>query len=61
MGMEGRMRGKRCLRVPVSQTCAFILASSTVTMRVANSTPIVDLLSGLNSLRTNRDSTVATR
>lgn len=57
----GTERGEAGLRVPVSQTCAFILASSTVTMRVANSTPIVDLLSGSKSLRTNRESTVATR
>jgi hypothetical protein len=43
---------------PVSQICAFTVLSSTLTDRVANSTPIVDLVSRLNSLRVNRPSTV---
>jgi hypothetical protein len=46
---------------PVSQICTFILLSSTVIVRVPNSTPIVDLLSILNPLRMKRESTVASR
>jgi hypothetical protein len=43
---------------PVSHICAFTLLLSIVIVRVANSTPIVDLLSKLNSSRTKRESTV---
>src|SRR5579871_1127509 len=39
----------------VSQIWALMVLSSILTERVANSTPIVDLLSGLNSSRVKRD------
>jgi hypothetical protein len=42
---------------PVSQICALSVFPSTVIERVANSTPIVDFVSRLNSLRVNREST----
>lgn len=45
---------------PVSQICAFTVFPSTLIDRVANSTPIVDLDSRLNSLRVKRDSTMGT-
>ena len=41
----------------MSQICAFSVLPSTVIERVANSTPIVDFVSRLNSLRVNREST----
>lgn len=41
---------------PVSQIWAFIVLPSTSMLRVANSTPIVDFDSKLNSFRVNRDS-----
>jgi hypothetical protein len=44
---------------PVSQICAFTVFPSTLIDRVANSTPIVDLDSRLNSLRVKRESTMA--
>ena len=44
--------------VPVSQICAFTVFPSIFSDRVANSTPIVDFDSKLNSLRVNRESTV---
>lgn len=40
----------------VSQICALIVLASTWIDRVANSTPMVDLESRLNSLRVNRES-----
>ena len=43
---------------PVSQICAFSVLPSTLIDRVANSTPMVDFVSRLNSLRVNRESTV---
>lgn len=42
---------------PVSQICALSVLPSTLIERVANSTPIVDFVSRLNSLRVNREST----
>ena len=45
------------LNAPVSQICALSVFPSTVIERVANSTPIVDFVSRLNSLRVNREST----
>lgn len=39
----------------VSQICALTSLLSTGTLRVANSTPMVDLVSKLNSFRVNRD------
>ena len=44
--------------IPVSQICAFSILPSTVIERVANSTPMVDLVSWLNSLRVKRERTV---
>ena len=44
--------------IPVSQICALIVLASTEMERVANSTPMVDLDSRLNSLRVKRESTV---
>lgn len=41
----------------MSQICALTVFPSTWIDRVANSTPMVDLLSRLNSLRVNREST----
>ena len=41
----------------VSQICALTVFPSTVMERVANSTPIVDFESKLNSFRVNREST----
>jgi hypothetical protein len=47
-----------CLEdIPVSQICALTVLPSTLIERVANSTPIVDLDSRLNSLRVKREST----
>jgi hypothetical protein len=46
---------------PVSQICALTVFPSTLILRVANSTPIVDFESRLNSLRVKRDSTDAVR
>ena len=43
--------------IPVSQICAFNVLPSTLIDRVANSTPIVDFVSKLNSLRVKREST----
>jgi hypothetical protein len=43
---------------PVSQICALTVLPSIASERVANSTPIVDLDSRLNSLRVNRERTV---
>ena len=43
---------------PVSQICALTVLPSMANERVANSTPIVDFDSRLNSLRVNRESTV---
>jgi hypothetical protein len=45
----------------VSHICALTVFPSTAMLLVANSTPIVDLDSRLNSLRVNRDSTVCTQ
>lgn len=45
------------LCIPVSQICAFNVFPSTLIDRVANSTPIVDFVSRLNSFRVNREST----
>ena len=42
---------------PVSQICALTVFESTLIDRVANSTPMVDLDSRLNSLRVKREST----
>lgn len=42
--------------LPVSQIWALIVLLSTTILRVANSTPIVDFDSRLNSLRVNRES-----
>lgn len=50
-------REDRCGDVPVSQICAFNVFPSTLIDRVANSTPMVDFVSRLNSLRVNREST----
>lgn len=44
---------------PVSQICDLMRLPSTSMLLVANSTPIVLLLSTLNSPRVNRDSTVS--
>lgn len=44
-------------RSPVSHICAFTTFPSTFIVRVANSTPMVDLESRLNSFRVNREST----
>lgn len=44
--------------LPVSQICALMVLSSIASVLVANSTPIVDLESRLNSLRVNLDRTV---
>ena len=44
--------------LPVSQICALIVFSSMDSVLVANSTPMVDLESRLNSLRVNLDKTV---
>ena len=54
---SGEGEARSC--APVSQICAFTLLLSTAIVRVPNSTPIVDLLSILNPLRTKRESTVA--
>lgn len=43
----------------MSQICAFTVLSSTLIDLVANSTPIVDFDSRLNSFRVNRESTGA--
>lgn len=43
--------------VPVSQICALTVLLSIASERVANSTPIVDLDSRLNSFRVNRERT----
>lgn len=43
----------------MSQICALIVFCSTEMLLVANSTPIVDLLSRLNSLRVNRERTAS--
>lgn len=56
-GRNDRRRG-RCRDSPVSQICAFNVFPSTLIDRVANSTPMVDFVSRLNSLRVNRESTV---
>ena len=45
--------------IPVSQICAFRILPSTVMERVANSTPMVDLVSWLNSLRVKRERTAS--
>ena len=45
--------------VPVSHIWAFTVFPSTLIVRVANSTPIVDLESKLNSLRVKRESTLS--
>ncbi len=42
---------------PVSQICALIIFPSISLVRVANSTPIIDFESKLNSFRVNRDRT----
>jgi len=52
--MEGK---KGRLSAPVSQICALRVFPSTDIERVANSTPMVDFVSRLNSLRVNREST----
>jgi hypothetical protein len=44
--------------LPVSQICALTVLLSTLMLRVANSTPIVDLDSRLNSFLVNRESTM---
>ena len=44
--------------LPVSQICALMVLSSMASVLVANSTPMVDLESRLNSLRVNLDRTV---
>ena len=44
--------------LPVSQICALMVFSSMDSVLVANSTPMVDLESRLNSLRVNLDRTV---
>jgi hypothetical protein len=54
--IEGKQKTGR-LGAPVSQICALSVFPSTLIERVANSTPIVDLVSRLNSLRVNREST----
>ena len=41
----------------MSQICAFNVLPSTLIDRVANSTPMVDFVSRLNSLRVNRERT----
>ena len=46
---------------PVSQICALTVLPSIASERVANSTPIVDLDSWLNSLRVNRERTICPR
>lgn len=57
-GMYGEQRvGKGKRNGPVSQICALIVFESTTMLRVANSTPMVDLDSILNSFRVNREST----
>lgn len=43
------------VNVPVSQICALMVLPSTWMLLVANSTPIVDFDSRLNSFRVNRD------
>lgn len=53
--MRGNWGRKR--DIPVSQICALMVLESTTMLRVANSTPIVDLDSMLNSFRVNLDST----
>lgn len=58
--MSSRHRGLG-LGLPVSHICAFTVFPSTLMDRVANSTPMVDLDSRLNSLRVKRESTVHRR
>jgi hypothetical protein len=54
---QKRKKNKKCnLSCPaVSQICAFTILSSTWMLRVANSTPMVDFDSKLNSFFVNRD------
>lgn len=54
-------RAQRSVDSPVSQICALTVFPSTWMDRVANSTPMVDLLSRLNSFRVKRESTARTR
>jgi hypothetical protein len=61
-----RMSGGRgvknpCRDSPVSQICALMVFSSIDSVLVANSTPMVDLESRLNSLRVNLDKTARIR
>ena len=54
--------GSHCARhAPVSQICAFTVLPSTLMDRVANSTPMVDFDSRLNSFLVNRERTNAKR
>ena len=60
--MDGKKQNPRfsrlcilCFVVPVSQICALITFPSTLMLRVANSTPIVDFDSRLNSFRVKRE------
>ena len=59
MSERNEMTQKRS--IPVSQICALSVFPSTLIERVANSTPIVDFVSRLNSLRVNRESTLPQR
>jgi hypothetical protein len=56
--MSDRMGIAQKPNIPVSQICALSVFPSTLIERVANSTPIVDFVSRLNSLRVNRESTL---
>ncbi|CAA6671544.1 unnamed protein product [Spirodela intermedia] len=51
-----KVTGETDLSCPaVSQICALMIFPSTLTLRVANSTPMVDFVSRLNSFLVNRD------
>jgi hypothetical protein len=54
---ERKQLEQRPPNTPVSQICALSVFPSTLIERVANSTPIVDFVSRLNSFRVNREST----
>lgn len=64
-GCRGALGSGRDFRwvicAPVSQIWALTVLPSTLMERVANSTPIVDFDSRLNSLRVNRERTAQVR
>lgn len=57
MSKRGIRRGRGSRDLPVSQICALMVLSSIDSVLVANSTPMVDLESKLNSFRVNLDRT----